>query len=311
MEGSVGERTLYTVTSDVWNLEEGPDGNVYLNMIDRPADVVLLSLDGSPAERVGGFSRVHRPALLAVLPDGRAVVPAGGWGNVRLMAVARGKDPVPLVNTAEETASPLAVVGTREIAFVIGPEPRQVIAIADVASGRVMRRLVPNKGAVLSLAASPDGKTIFFAASGRIWSIPATGGEAKALRPGDSVVVEPNGHDLIVKMNESSRGRLFRVPLDGSAEREIVLDGSNRLVPVWPLTPGAIHPDGRMLVSLLPVHSWFNPIGVLDLASGRIKRTLDDTQNDFHTMSWTADGKIMTLKTGLHAALWKFSAARH
>lgn len=311
MEGSVNERTLYTVTSDVWNLEAGPDGSVYVNMIDRPTDVVLLSLDGSPAERVGSFARVQRGELLAVLPDGRAVVPAGGSGHIRLMAVARGKDPVPLVNTAEETASPLAVVGTREIAFVIGPEPRQIIAIADVASGRVMRRLAPNKGAVVSIAASPDGKTVFFAASGRIWSIPAMGGEAKAIRPGDSVVVEPNGRDLIVRANESSRARLFRTTLDGSAEREIVLDGSNRLVPVWPLTPGAIHPDGRMLVSLLPTNSWFNPIGVLDLASGRITRTLADPQNDFHTMSWTADGKIMALKMALRAALWKFTPVGH
>ncbi|MBZ5582276.1 MAG: protein kinase [Acidobacteriia bacterium] len=299
-------RPLFSVTSDVRDIEAAPDGSIYLDLTERPAEVVRLSLDGTPAEKIASFPRVSSPDMLALLPDGRAVIPVEGSGHIRLVAVAKGKDPTPLVNTTEDVAPPLAVAGNA-IAFAIGPTPRQSIAIADIATGSITRQIAPRKGTLSSLASSPDGKTLYFAADRRIWSIPAAGGEAKAVRAGDAVVARPDGSGLVVEVYENLRPRLFQVPLDGSAESEIVMDKSSHLAPSYVLSPGSIHQDGRMLLSLLPVDSWFNPIGVMNLATGLITRQLADNQNDFHTMAWTRDGRIVALKTGLRAAIWKFT----
>ena len=40
----------------------------------------------------------------------------------------------------------MAVCGPREIAFMIGPQPHETIAIAEPASGRLVRTIAPGKG---------------------------------------------------------------------------------------------------------------------------------------------------------------------
>src|ERR1019366_663701 len=128
---------------------------------------------------------------LTVLPDGRAVFPVCASSQLRLMVVQKGKDPAPLVNTAEETAGPVATCGPREIAFMIGPEPHETIAIAEPASGRLVRTLAPGKGPVVSLACAPDGKTIFFAARGVVWSVPSDGSAERKIPLGKTDPVAP------------------------------------------------------------------------------------------------------------------------
>jgi hypothetical protein len=152
--GRFRERTLLTVTSEVWSMDSGPDGSLYLNLVERPADLVRLSLTGEPPEKIASFQAVARVDMLLVLPDGRTVIPSSSSGRVRLMAAEKGKDPVPLLNTMEETAAPMTVVGTRTLAFVIGPEPRQTIAVADTGSGRISTRIAPGKGTIDSMTAS-------------------------------------------------------------------------------------------------------------------------------------------------------------
>jgi hypothetical protein len=103
---------------------------------------------------------------MTILPDGRAVLPVVASSQARLMAVQKGKDPAPLVNTTEETAGPVAACGPREIAFMIGPPPHETIAIAEPASGRLVHTIAPGKGPVDNMSCSPDGKTIYFGAGG-------------------------------------------------------------------------------------------------------------------------------------------------
>jgi hypothetical protein len=229
-------------------------------------------------------------------------------GRARIVAVASGKDASPLINTPEETSSPMTMVGTNQLAFALGKEPRQTIAIADLASGRISSRLTPAKGELKNLAASPDGKILYFSAANQIWSIAAGGGEAKFIHAGNSAVVEPDGRGLIVSLFEVPRARLFRVPLDGGAEREIMMDGKLPLSG-FALTSGAIDAHGRLLVPLNPVDSWFNPIGIVDTASGSVTRLPSDNRSDHHTMLWTRDGQIITIRMGFRAELWKFTPA--
>ena len=43
------------------------------------------------------------------------------------------------------------------------------------------RRISPDKGVINSLASSPDGKTLYFAAGGTVWTIALSGGEARMI----------------------------------------------------------------------------------------------------------------------------------
>ena len=54
---------------------------------------------------------------MTVLADGRVIVAIRASGQNRLMVVQKGKDPAPLVNTAEETMAPVSACGSSEVAF--------------------------------------------------------------------------------------------------------------------------------------------------------------------------------------------------
>ena len=202
----------------------------------------------------------------------------------------------------------MATCGSREIAFMIGPEPHETIAFAEPASGRVARTIAPGKGPVDSISCSPDGKTVYFAAHGVIWGIPSgpsAGSEARRIRAGDAVVADPSGHRLIVQAQENSQLHRFSVPLDGSPEREIPLDVAVSVAPV-PMSPNALNADGRLLTPLLLRDSWFDPPGVIDTVTGRITRIPSDNLSDYQSIGWTPDGQVIALKIGLRATMWKF-----
>jgi hypothetical protein len=69
--------------------------------------------------------------------------------------------------------------------------------------------------------------------------------------------------------------------------------------------------DGRLLTSLLPRHSWFNPPGVVDTLTGRVTPIPSENLSDYQSVGWTPDGQVMALKIGLRATMWKFQAAVH
>jgi hypothetical protein len=219
--GRFEARTLFTVANDVWGVDGAADGSVYANLIDRPLTLVRLGLNGE-AEQLARFPLVPDITSILMLADGRVIIPARASGQTRLMAVEKGKDPVPLVNTVEETAAPMTAVGLQEIAFVIGPSPHETIAVANLASGRVTRRIAPGKGAIASMACSPDHQTLFFSARRAIWAVPLAGGEPRQLSRGDGLVWDASRQSLIVQRIENSlHVKLFRLPVNGGPEQEI------------------------------------------------------------------------------------------
>jgi WD40 repeat protein len=315
ISGPFQERTLFTTTSIIRQLDSGPDGSVFATLADRPADLIQLSAGGGPPQKIASFPQVTdvggggggvSSRLIMALPDGRFVVPARASGHLRLMAVEKGREPAPLLNTAEENTSPMTMAGKSEIAFAIGPEPHQTIAVAEIASGRIVRKIAPGKNAIDSLTSSPDGRILYFAASGTIWAVASSGGEARKIAAGDSVIMEPSGTSLVVERIEMAQIRLFHVRLDGGPEQEIPLDRSLPLMP-WPVSPSAMDVNGRLLVALLPRDSWFDPVAVLDTATGRMTRVPADNLSDHSSSAWTPDGHIVTLEVGLRANLWRFT----
>jgi WD40 repeat protein len=293
------------VTNQVWYLDSAADGSIYLSLTDRPVELVRRSLSGDQAEHIASFPTQMNDKI-AVLPDGRAVVTARTGGHARLVLAEKGKDPIPLTSAVEETSGPMTVAGPREIAFLIGPVPHQTIALADTASNRIVGRIPLNKGDITSLASSPDGKTLYAAAGGSIWAVPSSGGEARMIRAGDSVAADPSGLRLVIGVTESAKFRLFRVPVEGGPEQEIVTDGSIPLMGGPSLSPNALGADGRLLQPLESLDSWFNAPALLDTATGRITRIVSDDVSDYKSMAWLPDGRIMAMHVGLRSTLWKF-----
>jgi hypothetical protein len=305
LNGRTPPQTLFSVTNLAWYLDAAPDGSVYISLMDRPTELVRHSSTGGRTEHIASFSQVPLP-MLVELPDGRAVIAERIGGRTRLMAVENGKETIPLISTAEETSAPITAAGPHGIAFIIGTEPHQTLAVADTASGRIEHRIPLNKGTIGSLASSLDGKTLYAAAGGAIWAVSSTGGEPRMIRAGDSVATDPSGRYLFICVNETSKSRLFRVPLEGGAETEVNLDPSQPLMGTWFLSPNSLSADGRLLFPLQPLDSWFSPIGLIDGATGRVTRLATDDVSDYHSMAWLPDGRILALRVGLRSSLWKF-----
>ena len=57
--------------------------------------------------------------------------------------------------------------------------------------------------------------------------------------------------------------RLTQLPLDGSAAYDIPVRGGLSITPN-PLRANAIAPDGRILVCVASLSSWFWPVAILD-----------------------------------------------
>jgi Tol biopolymer transport system component len=297
-------RTLFTATHEVWGLDSAPDGSIYACITDLPAEVVRRPVDRDQLETLARFPEVSDPDVLAVMPDGRVALTVLYSDHARLMAVAPGKKPVPLAATTEETSAPVTEVSSQEVAFLIGPVPRGTIAIADLETGRVTRRISPSKGEILSLAASPDGRTLYFATVDTVWAVPSAGGGARKVRAGNRVVADPSGKALLISILESTNMRLFRVPLDGTSETEVQAGGADA-VRYSHLSPGSLSADGRLLVSL---HStWFSAPAILDTHTGRVQPLPFDGASDYVSMAWLPDGRMIALRLGENSTLWRFT----
>jgi len=302
LRGKFAPRTLFTTTGWIWYLDTDSDGNVYASATEGNGEVVRYSPTAAGAEVMAGVSGSEGAEIVS-LPDGRAIVTVPGLGRNRLMALADGKNPVPLVATTEETSWPITAAGPRDIAFVIGPPPHTTIAVAETATGRVTGRIATGKGEISSITSSPDGKTLYFSAGGNIWSVPSAGGEPSLIRAGDSVMADPSGRSLVISTVESAKMRLFRFPLDGNTEHEIKTDGS---VPLAPGAFGGLRADGRLLMPLFPPDSWFWVPGILDTNTGRITRLPTDQGSNTNALSWTRDGQIVEVRQRFRSTLWRF-----
>jgi predicted Ser/Thr protein kinase len=301
--GGRPSRALFTLSQATRSLDMAGTGSIFADVPDLRVSVARFS-PGGGRTRIAPAGNA-RLATIAPLADGRIVVDQIAAGRHRLVVLEPGKDPVPLIITNEETAGPVTGLGAHEIAFLIGGEPWRTIAVASSSNRRVTRRIPFDKGPITSLAASPNGATIYCAAGGSIWAIPPSG-EPRRICAGEGAAADPDGRSLLVKVMEAPKTRLVRVPLDGSAAREIPLDGQFHLT-FDPLNAAAISRDDRLLVPLTSLDSWFFVPGTIDLATGRVHRIAVDQFGDYHSMAWMPDGEAAAVVAGLHDSIWKFT----
>jgi eukaryotic-like serine/threonine-protein kinase len=292
---------LFTVTGDVWDLDVAAAGTVDVNVADRPGEVVRLAPGGAAIAVRGRFPRAILSKMAVALPDGRDVVDARVSGRMRLMVMAQNKNPEPLLKTQEESAAPMTAVAGHRIAFAVGPEPRETIAVADTGTGRLSGRISPGKGVIQTMAASGNGETLYFTASGSVWSVATAGGEPRRICPGVWVLVHPTG-TLVVARTDGTQVRLFEVSPEKGTERAIAVDPGTRFQSI-----GGVRADGVLAASLLPADSWWLRLGLVDLTSGRTTQLPGDGVSEVVSAQWTPDGQILALKQGMDATIWTFT----
>ncbi|TLY38343.1 MAG: hypothetical protein E6K60_01520 [Nitrospirae bacterium] len=217
-------RTVLALQQSPSQIDVALDGSLYVQQSSRPADIVKFSSSGGNLERLNAFRNLRPPPYgvsTATLhtAEGRSLITALIGGRRRLMVADPGKEPLPFVETDEETSGPATLVGNDRVAFMIGSGDTRRIAIASLRDGRIIKRLEDVKAATIrSIIASRDGKTFYFVDSGDVWSIPVDGGSPQKIHNGDGVAITPDGNNLIIQLIEAERIRWLKVTLDGRNE---------------------------------------------------------------------------------------------
>ncbi|HXH48489.1 MAG TPA: winged helix-turn-helix domain-containing protein [Terriglobia bacterium] len=304
-------RTLMTLNSQPAVIDAAPDGSLYADQGDRPIEMLRFAASGGKPEVLASFdvSAVRYGDIFGAtveLSDGRVILPSRVSGRFRLLLGKPGGSFVSLLRGNEETEGPIAQVGNDEVALMVGSPPAEELAIASIKEGRILRRFEATKGRQIeSVEASPDGKSLFYVFSGSVWSISSQGGSPRRICAGDSVTVDPNGRDLIVKLNEQEHVILKRVPLSGGPEQPIQVR-SSLLVAPYQVPGNNLNKDGKLLVTVAPNNSWFYGLAILDLATGKLTPVLLDYSGDVNAHGWTRDGHILATGVPMRAHIWRF-----
>ena len=296
---------MLTLTSPVWFMDVGKDGDLYIDQTTRPMEALRFATSGRTGESLADTENPSlEPAIQ--LPDGRVVLGSVVAGRRRLLVAKPGGEAAPFIQTNEETSPPICLVGQDRIAFRLGSPGHAVIALASIADGRIAQRLSgAAPGNMVGLSASPDGKTLYYSDSRTVWAVPAAGGQPRRIGPGYSVASDPNGKDLIVMVVGKEGIQLFKVPVAGGVEQPIPVQGPVRVAPIA-LNPDAVAKDGRVLVSFASPDKWFYGAAILNPRSGKLTRIPVDFTGDLLSPGWLPDGSILSSAWPLKVTLWRF-----
>jgi hypothetical protein len=300
-------REISSMTHTVWGLDVAANGDLYFDQPNKFLEVLLMESDGGkPQTILTANTFMEMPSI--PLPDGRMLYTGFVSGRSVVFAAKAQGNPTAFVQTTEETSGPITMVGSSEVAFLIGSAATRKLAIASIADGRIVRRLEKADAAsILALAGSADGRTLYYAAAGKIWAIPANDGQPSLIREGDSVAVHPRGQYLIVQLNERENVRLVRVPLKGGAEQPLSFPDM-RLVGTLPFN--AVREDGAIIKTVAFSDSYPDQPAVLIPGTGKARRIPLPSFLDIFSAGWTVDGQIVVFGQQLNDTIWRLRPVR-
>ena len=302
-------RSLLTVTTRPSSISAGPDGSLFVCLSESSQEVLRFPVAGGAPERLGAArGALSSPATLA---DGRVLLPGLVAGRRRLLLRGPSGETRPFVETSEQTATPAVVLGGRAV-FLAGPQGAPpALVLASIEEGRILRRLPGTEGAApQDLAASPDGKTVYYPDRGNLWAIEVDGNAPpRRFVAGHGVAPFPDGAELLVQRNGMNGVDLYRVPVAGGHELRIPLQGDLRLAPV-PLSGRAVGTDGRVVVTVASRRSWRWGPAFLDPMSGTVERIPVVYDGDVQSAGWADADHLVGLGVTLRTELWRFREHR-
>jgi len=298
LDGGDKLRTLLTSTLPACGIDEGSDGLIYADQYSAAMSLVRFPATGGRPERLTEpYSERIDP--LAALAGGSSLVQLGR----RTFIIDRIGKMFPLLETSEALGAPATTVGQGRVALTSDRDPPE-IAVVSIDGGRVISRVRLKTGPVQSLAASPDGQRFFYAASGFIWSIAASGGSETRITAGESVAADPNGRDLVIAFQTQDSTQLVRVPVTGGLPQPIASRGDSRLAQPN-LTSGAVGRDGKILVTATSNSRWVLCAGLVD-PKGTLAPIPLSYDGETQRPMWASDGQIVAMSRDYQFTLLRF-----
>jgi Tol biopolymer transport system component/predicted Ser/Thr protein kinase len=308
-DGSGEIRPVLRLTGSIGYLDIGGDGTIYADQWDRPRQILKIS-PGRAIESIAESPDDGSIPNAMATQEGAVIFGSRVAGRYRLLIARSGKAAAPLLETQEESTTPVAPVGNDAVAFLIGTLPNQAIAVASISSGRPVQRLDATRGvAVTSLTCPADGKTLYYTAGGSVWSIATSGGEPKRLGPGDSVTMNAAHDGLIVRLADRHGLRIAKMSLTGSSTEPLSFSQEFRVVDTSPLGPTAVSKDGKLLVQVSSGSMWTWPAALMDLHSGRAQLLPLSYPADANGATWAPDGSVVMVAQPLRSSMWRFRKA--
>jgi hypothetical protein len=227
------------------------------------------------------------------------------------MVFEPGKELRPFQESRPDAGAPFARLGSNQVLFTVREGSRFVLARASL-NGRGVKIIeqvsCASGDTALAMAGAPDGKAIYYAVEGSVYSIPVSGGEPQKLCAGKSIAVDPHGQYLVVKVESEAESYLIRYSLSDGAEQRIPNSGRYPLSG-GPLGPAAIGPDGRIAVRVSPLDSWFWPAAILDPRTGEMELATE-VEADMISPGWDDQGRFVTSALFFRSSLWRFYIER-
>jgi len=230
--------------------------------------------------------------------------PGGYYGNLAPSSIVlipgRGGEPREITDRTTANASPIWSHNGRFLYFLSNRQgTSDVYAVKITEDGRVEGspvRITTGLEAS-SIALSPDGRHLFYAASysrANIWSVPIPSGgsvDANSARPVtsgtqiiESMSVSRDGKWLVYDSNLQGRGDIYRVPTAGGPTERLTTDATGNFQP-------ALSVDGEWL----SYHSWrtgSRDIFVQRLSDGHVEQ-VTDTPSQECCPHWLPDNRTI------------------
>jgi len=302
-DGKGASRVWLTLTEGTWGMDMGSDGSLYVDQVSRPLAIMRFKESDTSVSPIAIIPKGSPTAL--ELPERGILTTSVFNGRSRLSVVKPNAEVVPFVETEDESHEPLSLAGPDQVAFVLGVAPNESIGLASIKDGRLLKRLsVQSNDGIKSIAASKDGRILFYASAGAIWSIPTTGGTATKLGPGDYVSYDPSRNDLVVYLAEAAGMRLVRMPSTGGSTQPIEQQGGSQLETL--VGPAAIRSDGQIVLPFLAERSWFLGGVVLDPKTGILRRLPIRYDADLFSLAWNQKNEIVAAGSLMRSSIWRF-----
>lgn len=241
--------------------------------LEKRGDVITLfvSMKGEPPHQAGASIKLHLAepfyAGLGVCAHQDGAVEKATFAHVELKTLAAPASPRPMA--LYSTLQTIAIDNSARMAYVI----------------------VTDKGKMEAPNWSRDGKTLVFNRDGRLWSVPAAGGEPSAMDLGGATDCtgshgfSPDGKWLAITCvtPEHPGRRVYVVPAGGGAPR-MVTANPNSYFHSW-------SPDGKTILFTRPANGSLNIYAIP--VEGGDEKALTTGTGTSDDPDYSADGKYI------------------